>query len=188
MTIQPLQTGPQMKFFIPSSYVGLVIGKQGAQIKILQQKSGCRVQVAKEDIRGQREITVIGQQYAAEQVKQDVMSIISQGEQRQQLGGAGQQSYGGGAGGGGYGQQQQGYGGYGGQQQQQYGGYQYGGGHQQAHQQQQQQPQQQQQAFAVGSEQYNYYMQHFSQQYGPEKALEYTQYYMYGGAAPGGGR
>ena len=64
---------------VPNESVGLVIGKQGATIKMLEGTSGARVQIAKECPPGSnmRPITVTGQPHAVEHAKSLIMGKVS---------------------------------------------------------------------------------------------------------------
>ena len=71
--------GGSVVVHVPNESVGLVIGKQGATIKMLEGSSGARVQIAKECPPGSnmRPVTVTGQPYAVEHAKSLIMGKVS---------------------------------------------------------------------------------------------------------------
>jgi hypothetical protein len=64
---------------VPNESVGLVIGKQGATIKMLEGQSGARIQIAKECPPGNnmRPITVTGPPNCVEHAKQLILGKVS---------------------------------------------------------------------------------------------------------------
>ena len=64
---------------VANESVGLVIGKQGATIKQLEQQSGARIQIAKECPAGSnmRPITVSGPPASVEQAKSLILQKVS---------------------------------------------------------------------------------------------------------------
>jgi transcription antitermination factor NusA-like protein len=94
--------GPEsMELPIDNSKVGLVIGKQGATIKGIQDRTGVHIQVPKEpDVsdRNRRTLTISGQnRMSLEAAKNEVLALISADNQR--TGGGGGGGFGGGGGG-----------------------------------------------------------------------------------------
>ncbi len=63
---------------IPNSTVGIVIGRSGESIKMLQNKSGARIQISKEVTGPEREVTLSGAPQAVELAKYEINQLISQ--------------------------------------------------------------------------------------------------------------
>ena len=143
--------GPGTTMQVPDDKVGSIIGRQGASINAIQQRTGCRVQIPRECTPGSmpptRTVSLTGRPEACAAAMREIEGIVSGFGAGYQQGGFQQQMGGYGAPGGYHQQQQQPYGyqqqyqqqqphGY----QQQMGGYGAPGGY---HQQQQQQAPQQ---------------------------------------------
>jgi len=156
---------------VPNESVGLVIGKAGATIRMLEHSSGARIQIAKECPGGtnMRPITLTGQPHLVEHAKNMIMSKVNDGPN---AGGGAAPGYGGypahqGYGGypqGGYGYNQ----GYG----QGYGQYAQGYGYQQGYGQ------------AGYGQGYGYGQQGYGQQGYGQAGYNYNQQGQAGGAAP----
>lgn len=61
---------------IPNNTVGIVIGKGGETIKMLQQRTGCRIQVSKDESQPERDITLIGNPQQVEMAKNEIYALV----------------------------------------------------------------------------------------------------------------
>ncbi|KAK2822998.1 hypothetical protein FQN49_007569 [Arthroderma sp. PD_2] len=89
-----------MQIMVPDRTVGLVIGRSGETIKDLQERSGCRVNIAGDDegVNGLRPVTLTGSAQAMQHAKELILGIVesdsrqggnqAQREPRGQAGGA----------------------------------------------------------------------------------------------------
>ncbi|KAK2725222.1 hypothetical protein QYM36_001614 [Artemia franciscana] len=73
--------GSTEKITIGSSFVARVIGRGGAKIRELQDKSGCRIQILKEESDGNESvISISGQDTSIEEAKRLIMQIVEPSE------------------------------------------------------------------------------------------------------------
>ena len=63
---------------IPNGLVGIVIGKSGETIKALQAKTGARIQISKEIIGPERDVTLIGGPSEIAAVRAEIDMLLSQ--------------------------------------------------------------------------------------------------------------
>jgi len=61
---------------VPNNVVGIIIGKGGENIKMLQNKTGARIQIAKDEKLPERDITLSGTGQQIETAKQEIGTII----------------------------------------------------------------------------------------------------------------
>merc|ERR1719470_235221 len=99
--------GDGIRIDVPNSYVGRIIGRGGSRIRELQDDSGARINILKNEATGESTpVELVGSQDCQQRAKELIEDIL----QEQQGGGGG--GYGGGrSGGGGYGGGGGGYGG-----------------------------------------------------------------------------
>ncbi len=66
---------------IPNKMVGLVIGRGGEQINRLQAETGCKIQMAQEQVGAmERQCTLTGSPYSIQKAKQQIEGIVASGE------------------------------------------------------------------------------------------------------------
>ncbi|KAM5442001.1 hypothetical protein MferCBS31731_002830 [Microsporum ferrugineum] len=67
-----------MKIMVPDRTVGLVIGRSGETVRDLAERSGCRINIARdgESINGLRPVTLTGSQQAMQRAKELIVGIV----------------------------------------------------------------------------------------------------------------
>ncbi|KAF3481351.1 P-element somatic inhibitor [Arthroderma uncinatum] len=67
-----------MQIMVPDRTVGLIIGRSGETIKDLQERSGCRVNIARdgESVNGLRPVSLTGSQQAMQHAKELILGIV----------------------------------------------------------------------------------------------------------------
>ncbi|KAJ2724755.1 hypothetical protein GGI07_001716 [Coemansia sp. Benny D115] len=84
---------PMLEFQVPMSLVGLIIGRQGANLRAIEQRHGVRVQLSQNFDRRdpERKVTVEGPLQAAEAARQDILDFVDRHNSTQQSGMRGSQ-------------------------------------------------------------------------------------------------
>merc|ERR1712168_587409 len=102
--------GPPMRMEVPNSYVGRIIGRGGSRIRELQDESGARINIMKNEATSDSTpVELIGAEECQNHARELIEGILN--EQQSYGRGGGGDRYGGGGGGGRYGGGGGGYGG-----------------------------------------------------------------------------
>jgi len=106
--------GQPMRIDVPNSYVGRIIGRGGSRIRELQDNSGARINIKKDEAgHDTTPVELTGSQDCQERAKEEIEAILNE-QQGDRYGGGGGGGYGGGRSGGYGGGRSGGGGGYGG--------------------------------------------------------------------------
>ncbi|KAJ2788897.1 hypothetical protein H4R20_007283, partial [Coemansia guatemalensis] len=81
------QSPPAVTIMVPSSKVGLIIGRGGESIKDIQFSTGCGVQVQPDDGRPERPIRLLGTPEQVDMARSRIMDIVAERASRNDSGG-----------------------------------------------------------------------------------------------------